>query len=67
MSACQADLALIGIPVPRGDHDIRLNFVPAHWEVALGITVGSAGLLLALAFVAAAGARRRAGPVTPPT
>lgn len=48
----RADLALLGLRVPAGEHRLALRFTPLHWRLALATSGASAVLLLGLAALA---------------
>jgi hypothetical protein len=54
----QTDIALIGLAVPAGDHEVTLEFVPPCWAAACGITIASAAVVVLLVVLAAAGRAR---------
>jgi hypothetical protein len=59
----QTDIALIGLAVPAGDHEVTLEFVPPYWSAACGITITSAAAVVLLAALGVAKrARARKNP-----
>lgn len=46
----RADLALMGLRVPAGEHIVRLRFTPLHWHLALATSGASVILLLFIFF-----------------
>jgi hypothetical protein len=43
----RTNVALLGLTIPPGDHDISLRFTPSHW--VLGWSLGAAGVALIIA------------------
>lgn len=46
----RANGALIGIPIPAGDHDVEIEYAPASFRIGLAITILSLLALTLLAF-----------------
>ena len=58
-----ADEAFLGLQLPAGEHDVRLDFAPRSWSVGLAIAAATAAvsLLLALGGILWQRAGRRRG------
>lgn len=44
----RANLAMLGLAVPAGEHRIELVFQPLRWRLSLGISLATAGAFLAM-------------------
>ena len=53
-----ANITMMGVAVPAGEHQVVLEYVPPTWPAALGVTIAGVGLLVVLVGVAAVGAVR---------